>query len=200
MTCIVPARSGRVPRFPRRRPVSRVGRQQGLPTIDRQPPFAVQSKRPPARGREDSMSSRHALRAGRAVLTVTGLAGLLALPAILTWAGRTSPRSGTDGTLEAVEEQIARGLQEPQGFERPAGRSPLGGLRPQWDVKPEKRARSLETPLGFVDPAGLDEIRVQAPLVAGTRGRALGRGRRGEISPGFNALQIDAAAFAARTP
>ena len=142
------------------------------------------------------LSRRHARGMATALLAVTGL---LALPGLLAWAGR-QPRSGTDGVIDAAEAQFARGLQPPPGFERPAGWSPLGALQPVWEGAPAGHDRGVETPLGFIDPGTVDDLRRQAPLAAGARGRALGHGKRGEIDAGFNALRIDAAALRDRTP
>jgi hypothetical protein len=138
---------------------------------------------------------RLALATVWALLAVTGL---LALPELVTWADR-QPRTTPETPIDLAEAQFAKGLAGPPGTERPAGRSPMGDLRPVWEVPDAARHRSVETPLGLVDPGRAEDLAGQAPLLAGERGRALGRGRRGGIAPGFVALQIDQAALQSRT-
>ncbi|HKQ97057.1 MAG TPA: hypothetical protein VJV75_04205, partial [Candidatus Polarisedimenticolia bacterium] len=88
-------------------------------------------------------------RAPGAALSFLAVAVLMSLPGLMVWAGR-QPHQGADGVLDAAEAQIARGLQSPQTFERPAGRSPLGDLTPDW-TRPAGTAPRIETPLGFVE-------------------------------------------------
>jgi Thrombospondin type 3 repeat len=146
------------------------------------------------------MNSRQTRHLAPVVWALLGITLLLALPGLLVWGQRAPKTGGETDVIDAAEAQFARGLQGPPGTERPAGHSPLNDLQPQWDVPAEARHLSLETPLGLVDPGRIEEMRGRVPLLAGTRGRALGNGRRGEIGAGFSALQIDAAALAARTP
>src|SRR6185503_13877797 len=133
------------------------------------------------------------VRISAAVCCLFVLAGLLAR------ADRRQ-QSGQGAVLDQAEAQIERALRMPEPTARPEGRSPFGGLKPVWQKGEEARAKSLDTPLGLVDPAGLDDLRRQAPLLAGERGKALGRGRRGELATGFNAVQITQDAVAGRTP
>jgi hypothetical protein len=146
------------------------------------------------------MNSRQTRHLAPVVWALLGITGLLALPGLLVWGQRAPKTGGETDVIDAAETQFARGLQGPPGTARPAGRSPLNDLEPQWDVPAEARHLTLETPLGLVDPGRIDEVRSRVPLLAGTRGRALGHGRRGDIGAGFSALQIDSAALAARTP
>ena len=133
------------------------------------------------------------VRTGAAVCCLLVLAGLLA---------RAERRQQSDqgAVLDQAEAQIDRALRMPEPTARPEGRSPFGGLRPVWQKEEGARAKSLDTPLGLVDPAGLEDLRRQAPLLAGERGQGLGRGRRGELAAGFDAVQISEEAARTRTP
>ena len=140
--------------------------------------------------------SRHVpgglVRTGAVVCCLFALAGLMV---------RAERRQvDRESVLEQAEAQIDRSLRMPMATARPDGLSPFGSLKPVWERSEAERSKSLDTPIGLVDPAGVEDLRRQAPLLAGERGRALGRGRRGEIGAGFNALQITAEAAARSTP
>src|SRR5262245_10724260 len=126
--------------------------------------------------REESMVPRLSRRSFRGAL-----GALLALFCLLLIAGLTAQaerkvRSGPESAIDAAEEQFARGLGGHQGFERPAGRSPLGDFEPVWDAA--AGAGAIETPLGRIDPGRLEELRARVPQIASERGRALGHGRK----------------------
>jgi hypothetical protein len=127
------------------------------------------------------------------------LTALIALPGFLVWAGRQQ-QTTEGGVLDRAETQIAHGLRLPDPTQRPAGRSPFGSFQPVWESTPEARGRSLDTPLGLVDPGRLDDLRQRVPLLAGDHGRALGRGRRGELLAGVDAIQVSAQALVSRDP
>jgi subtilase family protein/thrombospondin type 3 repeat protein len=96
------------------------------------------------------------------------------------------------GMQEAAEAWVAGrvALERPTGFARKEGLSPLGSIRPRQEVTEAERVKTIETAIGLVDPASLSTLRGQAPLLAGTPGKALGRDRRGELDAGFNYIQI----------
>ena len=120
--------------------------------------------------------------------------GALVVLGIGSWAGRGERATGPRNSVGAGEAWAARRVQsqKPEGFARLAGRSPLGAIRPVWSVAAKKRDRVVETPLGLIDPADVPGLRKRLPGLAGTAGKALSRGRRGELGAGFNAIQVDA--------
>ena len=133
------------------------------------------------------------VRTSAAVFCLFALAGLMAR-------AERRQQGDRESLLDQAEAQIERGLRSPAPTARTADLSPFGSLKPGWERSDAARQKSLDTPLGFVDPADLDVLRAQAPQLAGERGRALGRGRRGEIASGFNAVQITTEAATRRTP
>jgi hypothetical protein len=146
------------------------------------------------------MAARVTRRSPTAVagaLLALGALGTITLHAL--WADRGARLEAERvPTLAGVEREAAARIRRPAGFERPEGRSPLGALRAVWDAPLETRARLIETPLGFVDPGSIADLRRQAPGLAGSAGTPLGGGRRGEIGPGFDALQIATEALGER--
>src|SRR5262245_20689896 len=149
--------------------------------------------------REESMRPRLARHLAARSWPIVMFALLIAVPGMMVWAGRQ--QATTEGSvLDQVQAQIGRGLRVPDPTPRPEGRSPFGSFRPVWESGPEGRGRMLDTPLGLVDPGRVDDLRRQIPLLAGARGRALGRGRRGELSPGVNAVQVRGDALGSRDP
>jgi len=133
------------------------------------------------------------VRTSAAVCCLFVLAGLLAR-------AERRQQTGQNPVLDQAEAQIDHSLRLPEPTQRPDGLSPFAGLKPVWQKDEAGRKKALDTPLGLVDPAGLEDLRRQAPLLAGERGRALGHGRRGELLAGFNAVQIAAESVAGRTP
>jgi hypothetical protein len=147
------------------------------------------------------MSSRVTRRSWASVVCALLLVGgALAVFGIGSWAVRGQGATGDQATVAQAEREAARrvALGQPSGFERPAGRSPLGSLQAVWQVADSKRPLTIETPLGFVDPASIRDLRSRAPQLAGGAGKALSGGRRGELSGGFNAIQISEAALQRR--
>ncbi len=127
--------------------------------------------------------------------------GALALFSFATWAARDHGGSATQNldVPQLAEQEVARRLLRPPVNGRPQGLSPLQAVQPAWDAPSDKRKHMIETSLGFVDPAGIAELRSKAPLLAGTPGRRLGAGKRGEIAAGFNAIQVSEAALQSRS-
>src|SRR5438093_740781 len=126
----------------------------------------------------------------------------LALFSFATWAGRNQDQAGRQRLigLQDIELQIAQKMPKPAGFERPAGRSPLDGIETFREVTPGQRGKMIDTPIGLIDPAEIGRLRARLPALAGTAGRSLGEhGKRGEIAPGFDAVQISESALAARS-
>jgi len=130
------------------------------------------------------------------------VSAVLALFSFATWAERNQGQAGGQRllSLQDLEMQIAKKMQKPSGFERPAGRSPLEGIETFREVAPGQRTKTIDTPIGLIDPAEIGRLRSRFPALAGPAGRGLREhGRRGEIAPGFNAVQISESALAARS-
>ena len=126
----------------------------------------------------------------------------LALFSFATWAGRNQDQAGRQRLigLQDIELQIAQKMPKPAGFERPEGRSPLEGIETFREVTPGQRKKMIDTPIGLIDPAEIGRMRTRLPALAGTAGRSLGEhGKRGEIAPGFDAVQISESALASRS-
>ncbi len=119
--------------------------------------------------------------------------GALALLTMSGWAQRGQPGKGARDPIAAAESWVAQRVNQlkPPGFMPPKGRAPLEGITPVWEASPERMHSLLETPLGLRDPAEIGRLRAQFPALAEAQGKALGRGRRGELAAGFNALQLD---------
>jgi Thrombospondin type 3 repeat len=96
------------------------------------------------------------------------------------------------GIREAAEAWVAgrMAMERPLTFPRKEGLSPLGSIKARREVTEAERVKMIDTAIGPVDPASLATLRGQAPLLAGTPGKALGRDRRGEIAAGFDYIQI----------
>jgi hypothetical protein len=145
------------------------------------------------------MRPRRARHAAARPWPIVILSILIALPGILVWAGRQQQTS-EGSVMDQVQTQVARAVRLPDPTPRASGLSPFGSFQPAWEATPEARSRSFDTPLGLVDPGQLDDLKARIPLLAGERGRALGRGRRGELAAGVNAIQVSAQALASRQP
>ena len=137
-----------------------------------------------------------------AVGATVAVTATLALFSFATWAERNQNQGDRQRQLglQDLELQIAKKLPKPAGFERPAGRSPFGGVATFREVTPGQRKKMIDTPLGLIDPSEISQMRSRIPALAGTAGRRLSEhGRRGEVAAGFNAIQISESALAARS-
>jgi hypothetical protein len=121
---------------------------------------------------------------------------LLALPAVLGWAGKEGRGSTTSLSERVHEAQIRAFSRLPRFYavERPADLSPFGpGFRP--DVPEVGRRHGLvETSIGFVDlrsPAALERVPADLRLGASETTEVRGKGRFG---PDVNLVQISAGA------
>jgi Thrombospondin type 3 repeat len=129
-----------------------------------------------------------------ALLVVCGGVTVLSLS---TWAGRSPQMSQKELADKIGDLEFARRHHDPVGFERPAGRSPLLDVRPDWSATREQRGRSIETPLGFIDPGNMGDLKRRLPQLMNQAARPLqAQGKRGELAPGFNAIQVKAEALA----
>ncbi len=137
-----------------------------------------------------------------AVGATVAVTATLALFSFATWAERNQNQGDRQRLvgLKDFEAEIARKMQKPTGFERPANRSPLEGVATFREVSPGQRKKMIDTPIGLVDPAEIGAMRSRIPALAGPVGRRLNdHGRRGEIAPGFDAIQISESALATRS-
>src|SRR3989442_7536 len=152
---------------------------------------------------EVSMGSSLKRRSLASAVLATALVflGPFALLSVGPWAARgddASARRNID-PAQMGEMEFAKKVWKAAGHERPQGLSPLEAIRPAWDVPSEKRKNMIDTSLGFVDPARIADLRLKAPLVAGAPGKRLGAGKRGEMAPGFDAIQISETALRSRS-
>jgi subtilase family protein/thrombospondin type 3 repeat protein len=150
---------------------------------------------------EDPMGSTLKRRSvASVVFAFLAIGGALAIFGIAAWAGRAQKGSEPDLAFRAGEIEFAKRRHPLTGYPRPEGLSPLGTLRPVWDIPSAEKERMVETALGWVDPGSIAELRSKTPGLAGNPGRRLqDRGRRGELGVGLNAIQISAAALQGRS-
>ncbi len=121
--------------------------------------------------------------------------GALALFGVGAWAGK-GQGAKLDNPRQMAEDWAASRIQKPIGFARKPGLSPIDAIRPVFEAPAGTRGKMIETGLGLVEPGSVGALRRQAAAeVAGSTGKALGGGRRGDLAEGFNAIQISEAAL-----
>ena len=137
-----------------------------------------------------------------AVLASALVFGALALVSFATWASRDGSVQARQQNLDPAqygEMEFAKKVFRPPANERKPGLSPLLAIQPVLTPPHDKRKHMIDTAIGFIDPGAIADLRSKAPLLADTPGRRLGAGKRGEIAPGFDALQISEAALKSRS-